>query len=46
MTAMKNLHDSRTPLEKQGFKAKLEILAMTSSDGDLRELAEEILKSL
>ena len=46
MTAMKNLNDSRTPLEKQGFKAKLEILAMTSSDGDLRELAEEILKSL
>ena len=46
MTAMKNLHDSRTALEKQGFKAKLDILAMTSSDGDLRELAEEILKTL
>ena len=46
MRAMKNLHDSRTALEKQGFKAKLEILAMTSSNGDLRELAEEILKTL
>jgi len=46
MTAMKNLHDSRTALEKQGFKAKLEILAMTSSNGDLRDLAEEILKTL
>ena len=46
MTAMKNLHDSRTALEKQGFKAKLEILAMTTSNGDLRDLAEEILKTL
>jgi len=43
---MKNLYDNRTPVEKQGFKAKVDILAMTASDSDLREYAEEILKSL
>ena len=46
LTAMKNLYDNRTPVEKQGFKAKVDILAMTASDSDLREYAEEILKSL
>lgn len=44
--AMKHLYESRTPMEKQGFKAKVDILAMTASDGDLRDLAEETLKSL
>lgn len=46
LTAMKNLYDNRTPVEKQGFKAKVDILAMTASDSDLREYAEEILKTL
>jgi len=46
LTAMKNLYESRTPIEKQGFKAKVDILAMTTQDGDLRDFAEEILKTL
>ena len=44
--AMKNLYESRTPMEKQGFKAKLDILAMTTSNSDLRDAAEDMLKSL
>jgi hypothetical protein len=46
LTVMKNLYESRTPIEKQGFKAKVDILAMTTQDGDLRDFAEEILKTL
>ncbi len=43
---MKTLYEVRTPMEKQGFKAKLDILAMTTSDSDLRDVAEDILGSL
>jgi len=46
LRVMKNLYEERTPVEKQGFKAKLDILAMTANDSDLREVAEEILRSL
>jgi hypothetical protein len=46
LTAMKNLYEARTPMEKQGFKAKLDILAMTAHDSDLRDFAEEMLKTL
>jgi hypothetical protein len=46
LNVMKNLYETRTPMEKQGFKAKLDILAMTARDADLRESAEEMLKSL
>jgi hypothetical protein len=46
LTAMKSLYETRTPMEKQGFKAKVDILAMTASNSDLRDYAEEILKSL
>ena len=46
LTAMKNLYETRSPMERQGFKAKVDILAMTTSNGDLRDFAEEILKSL
>jgi len=46
LTAMKNLYEARTPMEKQGFKAKVDILAMTARDGDLRDFAEEMLKTL
>jgi hypothetical protein len=46
LTAMKNLYETRTPMEKQGFKAKVDILAMTSHDNDLRDFAEELLKTL
>ena len=46
MNLMKNLYEARTPVEKRGFKAKLDILAMTAKDADLRESAEEMLKGL
>jgi hypothetical protein len=43
---MKPLHELRSLMERQGFKAKLDILAMTTRDSDLRDLAEEVLKTL
>jgi hypothetical protein len=46
LSAMKGLYESRTPMEKQGFKAKVDILAMTASNSDLRDFAEEMLKTL
>jgi hypothetical protein len=46
LTAMKDLYETRTLVEKQGFKAKVDILAMTASDSDLRDCAEEMLKTL
>ncbi len=46
LSAMKDLYEARTLMEKQGFKAKVDILAMTSRDRDLRDFAEEMLKTL
>ncbi len=46
LTAMKDLYEARNPIEKQGFRAKVDILAMTASDSDLRDFAEELLKAL
>ncbi len=46
LKTMRGLHEARTPVEKQGFKARLDILAMTAKDADLRELAEEMLGTL
>jgi hypothetical protein len=46
LAAMKDLYEARSLTEKQGFKAKVDILAMTASDGDLRDFAEEMLKTL
>ena len=46
LAAMKDLYEARSPTEKQGFKAKVDILAMTASDSDLRDFAEEMLKTL
>lgn len=46
LAAMKNLYETRTPAEQRGFKAKVDILAMTATDSDLRDLAEEILRIL
>ena len=46
LTAMKELYETRSLMEKQGFKAKVDILAMTASDSDLRDFAEGILKTL
>lgn len=44
--AMKTIYEDRSLMEKQGFKAKVDILAMTASDGDLRDFAEEMLRTL
>jgi hypothetical protein len=46
LTVMKDLYETRSPIEKQGFKAKVDILAMTASDSDLRDFSEEMLKTL
>jgi hypothetical protein len=46
MQAMKPLCETRSLMERQGFKAKLDILAMTTRDSDVRDAAEEILKTL
>jgi hypothetical protein len=46
LDAMKNLYGTRTPAEQRGFKAKIDILAMTTSDSDLREMTEETLRTL
>lgn len=46
LAAMKDLYETRNPVGKQGFKAKVDILAMTASDSDLRDFAEEMLKTL
>jgi hypothetical protein len=46
LAVMKDLYEARSPVEKQGFKAKVDILAMTASDSDLRDFAEEMLKTL
>jgi hypothetical protein len=44
--AMKPFYESKSPMEQQGFKAKLDILAMTTRNSDLRDVAEETLKAL
>jgi len=46
LAVMKGLYETRNLIEKQGFKAKVDILAMTASDSDLRDFAEEMLKTL
>ncbi len=46
LDAMKSLYQARAPVEQRGFKAKVEILAMTTRDSDLREMAEETLRAL
>ncbi len=44
--ALKLQYEARTALERQGFRSKLEILAMTTRDDDLKEFVEEILGAL
>jgi hypothetical protein len=44
--AMKPFYASRSLTEQQGFRAKLDILAMTTANSDLRDLAEEVRGSL
>lgn len=44
--ALKMQYETKTALERQGFRSKLEILAMTTRDENLREFVEEILGAL
>jgi hypothetical protein len=44
--AMEKIFETRSPVEKRGFKAKLDILAMTTTNSDLRDAAEELIKLL
>lgn len=46
LEAMRGLYETRSLIERQGFRAKVDILAMTASDSDLRDFAEELLKKL
>ncbi|NIQ37826.1 MAG: hypothetical protein GTN81_04460 [Proteobacteria bacterium] len=43
---LRGQYETRTAIEKQGFRSKLEILAMTTKDDDLREFVEEALTAL
>jgi len=46
LNTMRDLYEKRTHIEQQGFRSKLQILGMTASDSDLRDLVEEMLKVL
>jgi hypothetical protein len=46
LNTMRDLYEKRTHVEQQGFRSKLQILGMTASDSDLRDLVEEMLKTL
>jgi hypothetical protein len=44
--ALRMQYQGKSALEKQGFRSKLEILAMTTRDEDLRDHVEEVLRDL
>lgn len=44
--AMAAQADSRSLVEQQGFKGKLQILALTSADAAVRQEAEEVIENL
>jgi hypothetical protein len=46
LNKMRDLYGKRTTGEQQGFRAKLQILGMTATDSEVRDLAEEMLKAL
>ncbi len=46
LEAMAAQLEARTRVEQQGFKGRLQILALTSPHEDLRRCAEELLKGL
>ena len=46
MLKLKNNYRERSLTEMQGFRAKLEIIAMTTRDKGLREMIKEVLKGL
>ncbi len=46
IAALKVGYGTRTTVERQGFRSKLQILAMTTRDEDLREFVEKTLEEL
>ncbi|MCX8118434.1 MAG: hypothetical protein N3G78_10930 [Desulfobacterota bacterium] len=46
LRTMRTLYETRSAAERQGFRSKLDIMAMTASHPEVREMAEEMLKSL
>jgi len=44
--ALKGQYEGKSAVEKQGFRSKLEILAMTTKDEDLRDAVEGVLHEL
>jgi hypothetical protein len=44
--ALKGQYEAKSAVEKQGFRSKLEILAMTTKDEDLRDFVEGVLAEL
>jgi len=43
LQTMADQAEKRSRVEKQGFKGRLQVLALTSSHGEIRRVAEEIL---
>ena len=46
LKTLKEIMGESSEAEQQGFKSKVKILAMTSEDDELQELAEEIVEEL
>jgi len=46
IAALKAGYGTRTTVERQGFRSKLQILAMTTRDEDLREFVQKTLEEL
>jgi len=44
--ALKEITPERSPVERQGFKNKLEILAITASSSTIISLAEKVSREL
>ena len=44
--ALKGQYEAKSAVEKQGFRSKLEILAMTTKDEDFRDFVEGVLAEL
>ena len=44
--ALKGQYETKNAVEKQGFRSKLEILAMTTRDEDFKEFVEGVLVDL
>jgi hypothetical protein len=46
LTTLREMIDESSTAEREGFKSKVKILAMTAEDSALQELAEEIVEGL